>query len=160
MGKSSQSRIHKADILKLAEELQRQLGPTFSVETREGGSFIGIFDSNKTFVGSYQWVQGVGWRGSIMQPFTFCYDDIEHMTDELKRCLQGSTKAQEQWEKYLQDKSEASWQAYQGAIAAHGFRMYQGEGESPIETEVEPLFEREVDTPEDLNLKGLLELLD
>lgn len=117
-------RFHKSDILKLADIVQQNLGPDFAVEARDKGAFISIFDKEKVFIASYQWVQGMGWQPSIMQPFTFCPDDVLHMVDELKRCIQGTAETKSRWEDFQTVKTNKAWQAYQGARAAHAFRMY------------------------------------
>ena len=125
-------RLHRSDILKLAGIVQQLLGSDFSVESRDKGTYIGIFDKNKAFVASYQWVQDVGWRASIAQPVTFCPDDVVHMVDELRQCLQGAIETGVRWEDFQNAKSDKTWGAYQGARAAHAFRMYRPDA-APLE---------------------------
>lgn len=149
------NRVGKSDISNLVARLQAALGPKFSVEFRDGGSFIAIFDLNKILVATYQWVQGVGWRASIMQPFTFCFDDIDHVVEELRRSLEGCDKILARWETFHQSKTEKAWQAYQGVRATHNFRMYHTQPEPEPKFEPEPEPDSKLQEP-DIDVSALL----
>jgi hypothetical protein len=127
------TRLLKQDPAKLAEALQHQLGSDFMVEVTKTGMAIYVY-RKEDLVASFRWVKGIGWQPFVIQPFVFCLDDVEHTAEEIRRSVLGKYETYKKWTAFLLSKSEKLWKAYQGAHAAHYFRMYRDPSQKAQET--------------------------
>jgi len=86
------------------------------------------------------WMPDLGeWIPSVTQPPVFCWDDLTGLAEEVERCQEASKKITNAWNGYRVAKPGAkgieTWEAYQGALAAHYFRMYEPEDPKPSPAE-------------------------
>jgi hypothetical protein len=107
-------------------EIVRSLG--FRAHVSDGR--IHIHDpkhpGNDKWIGCLHWTKRVGWGLYVMQPPTYTQHDLQFALEELQRTSKARRAVVRAWGAFNKCRSEKNWRAYQGAIAAHYFRMFPG----------------------------------
>ena len=117
-------RLQKASCEEIAERVRDELG--FQAECRSGTVYI--WDDESNHIATFSWRKGRGWCLMVRQPVTYTRHDLGHAIEEIRRCRAGMMAADEAWEKFKKGKTNKNWAEYQGALAAHFFRLYGGDG--------------------------------
>ena len=72
---------------------------------------------------SFRWETKKGWRLDIPQPIIWSRHDLQTALDEIETTLHHSKQAEEAWRNFAMCKSNKTWMAYQGVMAAHFARL-------------------------------------
>lgn len=115
-------RLQKGDGEEIAESVTKELG--LKAEARKGSVYV--WDMDNSHIATFSWRKGKGWCLLVRQPTTFTRHDLDTGLEEIKRCQAGIKAADEAFGKFKKAKTNKNWAAYQGALAAHFFRLYGG----------------------------------
>lgn len=115
-------RLQKGDGEEIAERVTKDLG--LKAEARKGSVYV--WDPDNQHLATFSWRTGKGWCLLVRQPTISTRHDLGTGLEEIQRCQAGNSAADEAFEKFKKVKTNKNWAAYQGALAAHFFRLYGG----------------------------------
>lgn len=127
--------LQKQDAENIANELRTLLGEAYTVSFSGTGMvmvYAVVARTTARPVLVLNWLSDLGeWVPSVTQPQAFCWDDLSGLAEEVERCQEASQRILNAWKDYKLKKNgsqeEEAWEAYQGVLAGHYFRMYEPE---------------------------------
>lgn len=115
-------RLQKAECEEIAQRVRDELG--LQAECRSGTVYV--WDGESNHVATFSWRKDRGWCLMVRQPVIYTRHDLSHAIEEIRRCRAGALAADEAWQRFKKVKTNQRWAEYQGALAAHFFRLYTG----------------------------------
>ena len=116
-------RLQRAACEEIAERLQDE---GFQAECRSGTVYVWAGGDH---IATLSWRKKQGWCLMVRQPVTYTRHDLGHVIEEIRRCQAGIVAVKKAWECFKRAKTNKRWAEYQGALAAHFFRLYTGGNE-------------------------------
>jgi len=114
-------RLQKSEGAEIAANMMEH---GFKSEARTDSVYV--WDEHEQHIATFSWRKGKGWCLLVRQPTLFAQHDLKMAVEEIQRCEAGIEAADQAWEKFKKAKTNKNWAAYQGALAAHFFRLYSG----------------------------------
>jgi len=122
-GSKARLRLQRAACEEIAEQIEEA---GFQAECRSGTVYVW---SDSDHIATLSWRKKQGWCLMVRQPATYTRHDLGHAIEEMRRCQAGILAVNKAWERYKKSKTNKNWAEYQGALAAHFFRLYTGGNE-------------------------------